>query len=395
MDSATRKERIQELATSLAIQFNALFPEGYSNDDADHRAQVQTCFQTLVTTSDHDFDELKEAMPKAVEEWKMLQQNTSSTSTSKAPSIFSFLDQFGTGGGFVMVDIQDIVETTSLSRRLEKLKQVQYLEDILSDWNDVREMLREGLRYAGATHEDSALVAKEYLGLHRKWFHDGRESTEYLTVQYHLCCNLSECIQEQIQRPTPAIDDNIARQQQWLLDLLINWHDMFLDLMQRDQYDKGAISEMESTYVIVLSSTDEVAGVQPLQILALVDPRASGFGSWVHFLSPLDVVELISRGNILSIMWQRAVAEDESSHITEQQQKLHRTLRWYSLSVLTYILMQIRVSLFPWNLIDCDTECGGNAEETARCQLVNRYLQLLRSAGDPHIEWQRELCYSG
>jgi hypothetical protein len=399
MDSTKKRERIQALATSLALQLNTLFPEGYSKDDADQDATVQSCFQNvLVANANHAIEDLKEAMPMAIEEWKMLQgSNTSSASSSNAPKSFSLLDQFGLGGGFVMVNFEEILETTSLSARLEKLKKIQYVEDILPDWKDAQAILLEGLRTTERA-ADGTLVAREYLGLHRKWFHDGRSSPEYLGVQYQLCCNLSKCIQELIQQQSTSSD--YERQQQWLLDLIINWHQLFLDLMQRDHYVPGEISAMESTLVNLLSSSSSASSngeatvvLLPFQILALVDPRASGFASWIYHRSPCDIVELLQRDNILSLVWERVFAMD-LPHLTKDQERINNVVvRWYSLSVVTHVLMQTRVSLFPWYLLE---NGGSRSGETLRLQLMDRLLEEIASLySHPTMEWKLEICYAG
>ena len=430
MASFKERERIQELAASLALQLNVLFPEGYSKGNDKQRAQVHSCCERLLVAtaaSHHTAGDLKEAMSLAVEEWKKLQQQQKTTCSSGTTKSFSFLDQFG--GGFVMINVQEIMETTSLSARLEKLEKIQYLDDILPDWTDVQMMLLEGIRVGVPTlrHANDCLVARDYLRLHRKWFHEGRGSAEYLDIQYQLCRNLSRCLQEMIQQqeqqstPIEHGDDDASHQHQqvqFFFDVLTLWHDMFLDLMQRDCYMRGeAMSEMESTFVKVLSSSATFSSstphvqrglVPPCQILALVDRRALGWASWIHHLSPHQVVDLCQRQSLLSKVWERVFAMGMSlSEDTQRQEERQygepepfddQVSRWYSLSILTHMLTRLRVSLFPWHLIK-----NGNTgtPETARLQFLTRLLQELEppSSVSEQIStreaWKRELCYAG
>ena len=433
---------MQELATSLALQLHVLFPEGYSRDDDNQRALMQSCCERLVggaaTASHHAVNDLKEAMSLAVEKWKTLQQQQqqqSTTSSSGTAKSFSFLDQFG--GGFVMINIEEILEATSLSVRLEKLEKIQYLDDILPHWKDMEMILLEGLRIGVLGRNDKErMVAHDYLRLHRKWFHEGRSSPEYLDIQYQLCCNLSKCLQELIQQQEQQStsmehgDNNGShqhqqQQQQLFLDLLTLWHDMFLDLMQRDCYIQGeSMSEIESTFVRVLTSSSTSSssskahlqeGIhQPFQILALVDRRAVGLASWIHHLSPHQVVDLCQRQNLLLKVWERVFvmkrSSSEDAHEEEDQGQepqeeeepaIDQASHWYALSVLTHILMQLRVSLFPWYLIGSESTTPA---ETARLQILARLLHDVVLLHPPSSvsaqtrsseEWKQELCYAG
>lgn len=392
---AKRQVRVEEdLASSLAIQLNALLPHGFSEQDSEQHRQVQECFQRLIgsTPGNDAVDELKAALPIAVQEWKKLQQ----TPHSKKPKSFSLLDQLGMGGGFATVNIQEMIELPSVPSRLEKLQKIEYLEDVMSHWNEVRTMLLEGLQYQDVYNPTT--VAKEYLRLHRKWFHDGRSSTEYLGIQYHLCLNLSQCLQEGIQQQSALALDN-PKESQWLLDLLINWHDMFLDLMLRDHYIKDEMPEIESTLSNILSFSpssgkeQDIGILLPADMLALVDPSAWGFASWVHHLSPQEVVKFLEKNdNLVLISWERALATELGS-AEEHKTKIVQNRRWQSLSILTYILRQTRVSLFPWRLA-----IGGQdnffSDASRRYQLFDRLLLELGSLGDASgVKWKCDICF--
>lgn len=185
------------------------------------------------------------------------------------------------------------------------------------------------------------------------------------------------------------------------------------------------MSEIECTFVRVLMSSStsssssskfciEEGLLQPFQILALVDRRAMGLASWIHHLSPHQVVDLCQRQNLLSKVWERVFAMERSSSSEEGPQKgedrgqpqrepaIDRLSRGYSLSVLTHLLMQLRVSLFPWYLIETERTTTTTAE-TARLQLLTRLLQEVLVHPPSSVsgqtptseEWKHELCYAG
>jgi len=441
---------------------------------------MKACCHSFVisNTSNSDLTEedLKMAVSKSIEEWKKIPK--SHTNTSGPKSSFSFLDQFGimgAGGGFVMINIQEILEMTSISTRLEMLEKIQYLEDILPDWKDVQTMIGEGLRGGGGgvtptnsghlLEHSNNTVAYGYLRLHRKWFHDGRSSPEYIEIQYQLCYNLTICIQEMVTEEQQSTscwiqnndDDNKNKKgsnqqqrQQWLFDLLKNWHDMLLDLMQRDHYRPcEELTQIESTLIQILLSaspspsasemTDEQVPkkesvLTPFQMLVLIDPQASGISSWIHHLSPHQIVnDFLGRYSLVSILWEHGILvtppENEEKMMTmldddtqppQQQQppssnrRMESAAKWYALSVMTNTLMQLRVSLFPWEW----TEKSGDDGKVDPCidarvrrrQFLDRLLREMNhplnddacNSGGSSMdnksrmeEWQFRLCYAG
>jgi hypothetical protein len=81
-------------------------------------------------------------------------------------------------------------------------------------------------------------------------------------------------------------------------------------------------------------------------------------------------------------------------HLTKDQERINNVVvRWYSLSVVTHVLMQTRVSLFPWYLLE---NGGSRSGETLRLQLMDRLLEEIASLySHPTMEWKLEICYAG
>lgn len=434
-----QEECTQHIASSIALQLDALFPDGYSLDDgpadkANSRRLLAECFQNLVESSSssssshhHDDpsltiyqqDELERSLPIAVQQWKKQQQQVQNDGKGKiiaggsatAVKSFSLLDQFNSGGfGLpIMISLEELLETPTVPERLEKLQQIQYLEDALPDWKGIQKMLLSGLEYCCTSEnqkndDDSTtgshiVVRKGYLKLHRKWFHEGRSSSEYLGVQYELCCNLSQCITELVASSSSSasllLDKRNDNNNQWMFDLIQNWHDMFLDMMLRDQYSADVAKNIESTFLRCLESShpeaattgqDDGTRITPAQILALIDPQAHCFATWIHHISPQYLVgQLLDQRQLLPVLWKRCCARGS--------QKLSSNLRWHSLSILTFILIKTRVALFPWNLLLVE-ETNDNPSNiaAAKRQVLDLFLESILSQESGQPEWRRCVC---
>ena len=115
------------------------------------------------------------------------------------------------------------------------------------DWNEISPLMKQDLLDPSTEH------VLEIIKLHRKWFDQGRSSSEYTSLLYSLCQNLIETIVAEVIRsenkPTGEID---GATRELLIALVQNWRDMWLDLMIRDQYSRRSSRRNGSMYAYIV-----------------------------------------------------------------------------------------------------------------------------------------------
>lgn len=394
-----KQERIKETASSLADQLSLLFP----NHEISYENDVKLCLQNLIdsyhereTNADSfslDYSELLAAMDVAVQDWKTRENKPETGKPSSTQ--FSLLDQLN--GGFALpVTAEEIHEASSTEERLSVLKKITYAEDLLEIWGDIKPLLKTEL----LTTSDN--VASEYLRLHRKWFDQSRSSIEYIGLQYDLCQNLMDVVCDiSISLGSSVMQDS------FICELIENWHDMFLDLVQRGHYDKDLVGKMELNMILILkgrptnpSDTESSSGIGLVHILALIDPLARWFRGWTDLVSPQHMVSLLERTGLVACLLNRSYLPTSESQ--DDISVANDALRMQSIVILSSILGRTRIVHFPWHLLqqppssagtvsdfrNIEPRCGSNEPgRTEVTVLLDAFIDFLRD--DIHIECAR------
>jgi hypothetical protein len=330
----TEEERLDQVATSFADQLQLLHSDGISLDDID----IRDCIRNLAGGLSEEglkSDELLKAFRLAATQWKSTEAKAISSATSGVAS-FSLLDQLQ--GGFALpVTIDDIQEASSDEERLAVFQKVSYVDDLLPDWTEFRSLLKSSLQSSNGN------TAMGYLKLHRKFFDLCRSSAEYDSIAYNLCQNLMEAVIAAI------IDSTSSLETENFVCLIQNWRDMFLDLMQRDRYVQS--EAMEKDFLLLLRTMSRPNhAIQSFHILALVDPLATWFQSWVQHIAPKHLVYMLEKNS--------GILPDLLAHIRANVRETSKELtapiiqasQLQAVAIFSHVLCKTRVSLFPWNL---------------------------------------------
>ena len=344
---SVEQERIQEIVASVADQLDYLYPNGIPQEDANLKQYMNNILEGLRQTDadsfSDDYEELLDAMGLVAKKLKSNDGVSVDEPQKTAATTFSLLDQLQ--GGFAPpVALEEILEASSSEARLDIFKKIKYVDDLLVDWKEIRPILKTDLQ----TNDNAAL---ECLQLHRSWFDQARSSTEYLHLQYDLCQNLMDSIvTHYFSTENSNVDYNL------FVDLIQNWHDMFLDIMQCGHYSRALAENMEVSMMFLLrdislqsSIGEEVSDIMPVHILALIDDQARWFRCWADHVSPNYLVSLLERTEILpEIIARWHLPNDDSS---DQSSVANEALRLQSVAILAGIVNRTRVALFPWYLL--------------------------------------------
>lgn len=347
-----------------------------------------------------DFEIWKQALKEALHKWKAIEKKpNSSTMTKKS---FSLFDQLQVGSFAFPVTLEEILAEETVAGRLEKLKSVEYVEDVLPDWRGIRPHILAGLQYS---EDDGKQVGMEYLKLHRRWYDQARSSSEYAGLQYELCQNLSTCISQSI-----CDNGGICSNNPYLLSQLQTWSDMFFDMMQRGIYSFDAAKSLEVAYLLWLRNDTSVntmptTVIAPAHALAFVDPQAYCFGSWIHHISHSHMVALLEEtGLLVDIIHRSRVCEGSLSDLpfttsTKNQcggessvsgvsaEKHSSPMQMNSVAILAFVVMKTRVGMFPWHLLSTPSPNTKQAKELLlqNLDVSNEMIDAKEVESDPEI----------
>lgn len=419
------KECVENMAISFEKQLSFICPGGPGcfdiastdgNEEGSAESNEAPFFHDyLQSTIDglpyqSDFDELKTAFTIAVHRWKIknIQNDDIGTSedgdktitherptsgypenTKTSGKSFSLMDQLQ--GGFAMpISLEDIEGATSSQERLTVFQKIIYSEDLLMDWNKIYPLLMNDLSASFLVNPDLAL---KLVNLHRKWFSQGRCSNEYTPLLYGICENLLKTLAKTIHlKKSEAIQDAASEttQSSVVVALVQNWRDMWLDLMQRNQYSEDLAEEMEKLlFKLFLKPGSCKMSRIAQKVLALVDPSAAWFQSWTnHVMMNGRLLSLFrtSEGDtkILPECWTyiRSFPDTGDNDVDDIPFKL------YSTAILSAVLCRTRVSQFPWDALTNanPTEClevtkqsneGINDFRTSIDEMLNLFLNVI------------------
>ena len=431
MRSNLEEARVEAMAISFEEQLSIVYPRGphyfhladsnNSNDDevdsSETREEVilRNSLQNMINELPYpgDYKELKTAFTRAVQRWKSkntqdgntsssnggdqmmtegIPLTTSSTkSTTSIGSSFSLLDQLQ--GGFAMpVSLEEIQEASSAQQRLKVFQKIIYLEDLLMDWNEICPLLTSDLSESSLTNSGLAL---QIIDLHRKWFHQGRSSGEYTPLLYGICQNLLETLAKAIRVEEPQeMDDNTSEISDFTLvaSLVQNWGDMWLDLMQRDQYLEDLAQEMEQCMFSLFLRSDDSSkkSCMAQNILALVDPSAKWFQSWTnHVLTNDHLVSLLCSSSerdttvLLPDLWIRiqTFPDNNGNNLNNNTPFL-----LHSIAIISIALCRTRLSQFPWEALTTKSTVPGDFKITTTRRNINNINNNFRTAIDEMLD---------
>ena len=384
----------------------------YYHDDAEDTTTFIGVLQQEPTNNAHNGDDnmalvktnnkeyYERGLERAIRDWKQIvaeqkltstppQQHDQAVTTTNPPKVqqkkksFSLLDQMNQGllwgcppTRITTEELQQVgaSTTTSPAERLMVLQKIQHLDDILLDWKDiVLPLLQQGIINDKDMVDDAQPLIQDFWMLHRKWFHQGRASAEYLEIQWDLCQNVLAAI---VKLDTTAEsnknvcswmmlkEDSFTDMQDYLIDLWNLWYEMWLDLMQQPigvQEENGPLGSMARMVLRLIrdmifdgnSSWDDDSDrlvLCPAHFLAFVDPTAVWFRAWLVRLTPVELMRVANLDDLCPDLWHRAMQEETPVLCLEQPttlQLMRVALRQHSISIIGSILTCTRLQWFP------------------------------------------------
>jgi hypothetical protein len=289
----------QELVTALSETIAFHFPDRNQTPD-EHL--LQRWNQELVDADCPAGSIMAEAMElwRANDDPVVTTTNSRPTATVTATS-FSLMD-FGGGGLSSRIFLEDVEEAID---KLAVLQQVDHVDDISMDWDYIQGLLSEGI----ASDKESL----QYIDICIAWFDQGDG-----TVQLNITDLVSEVV---------VLKDHEVGSR-----LLQVWRYMWVKLFDKS-LDQRRMESIAIRVLALLKSNERMAFY-----LAALDPTSVWFHVWVQEQSPLILRGLIAAEHgLISTLFRRC--EDSS---------LKRALRDQSISMLNIVMLQTRVSQFPW-----------------------------------------------
>ena len=391
------EEQVEAMTTALEVQLSIVYPRGpnFSNDynegddnnekmTTEDEGTLRNSFQNLIQDLNYsaDYHQLKVAFARAVHRWKSNSISNGSDQMTdgippqktKTSTTFSLFDQLQ--GGFALpVTLEEIQEASSAQERFKLFERIDYVDDLLMDWKEICHILTTDL--FDSSQADDPELGLQIISLHRKWFDQGRSSDEYTPLLYNICQNLLETLGKVIKvEEKSQKTQHINRESHGLtllspekfhetliVSLVQNWRDMWLDLMQRNQYSEDLAQDMETCMIMIyLQNAPSKKSALAQKVLALVDPNARWFQSWMNDVATIDhLISLLCMEErdsiILSELWIRIQTfpeEDNNENPSNYAFQLH------SISIISITLCRTRLSHFPWDVINQKNTCTEN-----------------------------------
>jgi hypothetical protein len=379
-------DRKEEIAKTLAEHLTLYYPNGPPAEQAQIKQWVEQLVESELPAADNndsyngetssssvEYKSIQSAISVGVQRWKSPEYRSqlllAAESVKPKATTFSWLNQLEGGLG-PLIRMEDILEAPSNQERLALFRKM-FLDDVAPDWAEIRPIMSQVIQQQHLIDKDdddnNNTLFIDYLRLYRKWFDQGRSSTEYLSLQYDLCRSILQAIQTHVASSTLPEDDPK------LLLLLQTWRDMWLDLMQRGLYYQDLAEDMEISVLLLMrdlsvSSLVEEAVVEeepnatrhngavlvpvlPAHVMAMIDTRALWFHSWTSQVSTQRLVILLERSGLFPEIWGRCFAMMPCNDSSTLGVVLKDALALSSLAMVRAILVKTRVALFPWHLL--------------------------------------------
>jgi hypothetical protein len=305
-----------------------------------------------------------------------------------AKSFSIFMNQFHPGGladDWISWDRFEQLDT--VAEKLALLQKVQYMDDLVPDWDAVCRLLRTGLNLtttSTATEEPETMVM-EFVRLHRKWFHFTRSSNgEYRSIQIDLVQNLVDTV-EKNSRSRESSDQekskNVDKEAKYssssrrvqnsptVTELCIYYcYDMFEDWVDRLS---GLTASDTRMYSIGKHLWQWTASESIRHVMVYHSPYANMFRKWIPFCLTTDQTleltttptpctkqdhHILTSDCILSNLYK--LLEIHIRRFEEQGEDIGGAT--FNLSLFAAILIATRVSRFPWHLLFLDNTHHSN-----------------------------------
>lgn len=330
--SSIHRQRIKAVASHIVDQLHAGALRSTEfvltlQQEEDLKAQLVTECGAFLEAGDFDV-----VMKEALQMWKG-QPPLPSKSLSKDGGSFSLFAQLQ--GTFVApVPLEEVQEAALASDKelLTVFEKVSHIEDLIVDWAEIRPLL------VAAMGQERGL---QFLGIVRKWFDQGRQSSEYLSLQYDL-------VELTMDRVVDLVSSDLSHSSE---DMLVNcirlFRDMLLDLMQTNKFSAQGMSQIERPMLLLLRQQNrkreeisEEKSLRTAYILATIDPEALWFVSWAAHVAPERLVTLLMSTELLPELKRRCSIDSDDP--------MHPLLTKQAAAIFGTILQTLRVRGVPW-----------------------------------------------
>lgn len=350
-----RETRIRAVAMQLARTMEL----------CDHEPSEVTirCWMEDLAASSFTLHESEEIVRQAVILFKnkaMLQPSQKISTNAQTKSLW---DQFSSFSERVMWS--NIEAATNLADRLSLLKKVDHIDDILTDWRDVLQLLQQGLEHD----------ASSFIDLHNKWFGHCQATAEYQKIRIDLCGNILQEVCRRFATTTYIVlveSISFSSQEEIAFKLIETWKTMWIKIITSGAYDEEGADAMMLKALMLMrnlnvgcNNREALLALLPSHLLAIVDTRADWFCSWLEETPIHRVLPILNRSNFLPDLMRRCQNKGtvSPSFDTETDVKtiivdngadttigtLQRILHKQSISILSSTLLHLRVRMFPWN----------------------------------------------
>jgi len=348
MTENLQEKRLNAVASQLA---HIIKSQGDENNDI-----IRTSLEELVNVSSFTPDECKRIMSRAIH---LMSEESNSTTTDIAKKAvtasFSLWDQLATPFS-ERVFWKHIEEAPNETEKLERLKKVDHIDDILPDWIRVCKVLQNGL-------QSQAKQKLEYVTLSKKWFQQCQATPEYQNVRTDLCDTLLEAFRNTSVSgggETHKTDDDASEmkiEHVFFSQLLQTWKFLWISIIKSRVYDEENLDSMVSKTLLLMQTTSsaEEEELLPVQWLALIDPDMDWLRFWLDESSVPRILAVLSTiPSTISEIWQRCRSHGakQNTSILLSKTQWETLIYRQSLATLSLLLIQLRVCMFPWDFMD-------------------------------------------
>ena len=311
------------------------------------------CWMEDLTASCFTFHESEEIVRQGVNLFKT--KATLQPSTKIATNSISLWDQFSSFSERVMWD--DILAAKEGAEQLSLLNKVDHIDDILTDWTEAQQLLQQGLE-----HDTESFL-------------DCQATAEYQKIRIDLCCNILRETCRRFATTTYIVlakSISFSSHEETSFKLLQTWKSMWIKIITSGAYDEDAADRMMLQALMLMRNLNvgcnnrgALLALLPAHFLAIVDIRADWLRSWLDETPIHRVLPILTRSNFLPDLLLRCQSKGTVSPSLDAESEvktvivdagddttletLEKILHKQSLSILSSMLLHMRVRMFPWN----------------------------------------------
>ena len=399
-------------------------------------------------TNEEELDRAKElcqsAWQQAIQVYKTQNSQPADDSSkekkSKKPKqqqSFSLLDQLNSQSGGVgsfslmasFVSLRDIQSAQSAEERLSVLKKIEYLEDVVQDWDSVKKVMSDGLlcddRLGDKVmeHPETATISNgttaqvmtaaktsdtgvssdetvhsrrcDYLELHVKWFQKAGESNEFRYIQTDLAEHIISLLDRYVEAPSNG-DEMLVEPcfraihhiwMEWMLKEGVYSYSTCAPINSIGRKIFGwlvpaKINERDSSSHGRQRMDAYYAPSRRFLVTTIIktDPCARWVAAWVAHLSPAQSLDCIRSFHDRSVgkdgddskaadslrCLADIIAFCRDELVSEVDKLKQPTVRGHLLASISSILVCVRVRLFPWQSLLADAQSINEASLAGR-----------------------------